>query len=144
MKSVVTHTVARVAIFIILVMAVGLLVRGHDAPGGGFLAGLLTAGAAVLARFAYGRRAYETFLMGTPLQVAAGGLLVAVLSFLPALLDGNPAGKGIWASANLGHLGQPKVGTPILFDLGVMLIVVGMANGIMTLVLPEDAGEDSP
>lgn len=109
---------------VILLVAVALFLRGHDMPGGGFIAGLTVAAAIELHILARGapvvRRRYGRFLV----PLVGLGLVVAVSAALIGLLGGGFF-RGMWIETYVGDV-KVKVGTPQLFDLGVMLVVVGM------------------
>ena len=109
---------------VILVVAVALFLRGHDLPGGGFIAGLTVVAAIELHILAQGapavRRRFGRFLV----PLVGLGLFVAVTAALIGLYGGGFF-RGMWVEFYVGGV-KLKVGTPQLFDLGVMLVVVGM------------------
>lgn len=131
MNLVLVRKGTQVIVPFILVVALGLLVRGHDAPGGGFVAGLMISAAWTLYRFAFGAEEVERILPVRAMTLAGTGLLIAAGSFLPGMLMGGAAGLGVWGAVDLGVLGKPKIGTPVVFDIGVCLIVVGTVVGIL-------------
>jgi len=110
---------------LIILVAILLFLRGHDLPGGGFIAGLLVAAALELTILARGaavtREQYGPWLV----PLAGLGLLVATLAALLGIYRGGFF-HGVWVEFYLGS-DKIKMGTPQLFDLGVMLVVVGMA-----------------
>ncbi|TKD08630.1 MnhB domain-containing protein [Polyangium fumosum] len=123
MNSFLLRQVARGVLPVAVLFAVSLLLRGHDAPGGGFVAGLVTAAAVVLhalANVAPSERARRPRVLGSVwlgLLVAAGTGLVAVAAGGPFLTHSHfDVGSG---SATI-HLS-----TTLLFDVGVFLVVVG-------------------
>ncbi|MCB9898512.1 MAG: Na(+)/H(+) antiporter subunit B [Planctomycetes bacterium] len=113
----------RVLAPVMLVFSLVLLARGHDDPGGGFVGGLVAAAALVLVALAEGGAALRRVLRVDPLALVAVGLALALLAALVGL-----AGDGLldaaWWSQPVPGFG--KLGTPVLFDLGVMLAVVGV------------------
>ncbi len=111
------------ASFLAIVMAllsVYILLRGHNAPGGGFIGGLVGAGAVVVYAYAFGARHARRALRWHPIPLAGTGLVLALLSGLPALFGGLPYLTHLWSD-----IGALKLGTTYLFDLGVFLVVVG-------------------
>ena len=138
MNSVLLMTTARLLISILLLFAIFLLVRGHNAPGGGFIAGLVVASAVGLYALAFDIRSARSLLRVHPRTIIAVGLLIAVLSALPGMFSGDPFMTGIWIDFSVGGE-SVKLGTPLLFDLGVFLVVVGMAT-IALLWLAEEEG----
>src|SRR5690349_8725077 len=76
---------------VILLAALAVLLRGHDAPGGGFIAGLMAVSASALCAFAQGRRAAVRRLpLRSSLRLAGAGVLLAALAGLPGALLGAP------------------------------------------------------
>lgn len=109
---------------IIVVIAVVLFLRGHDNPGGGFIAGLTIAAAIELHILARGASDVNRRVGRYLLPLAGVGLLAAVSAALLGMLDGGFF-KSVWVEFSVGSV-QIHVGTPQLFDLGVMFVVVGM------------------
>lgn len=110
---------------LLLLVSIVLLLRGHNAPGGGFIAGLLAALAIVLFAMARGASQGRKLLRVTPRRVMATGLLIALGSGVGSLLDGQPLLTGAWAHPRLPLIGAFPIGTPLLFDFGVYLVVLG-------------------
>jgi multicomponent Na+:H+ antiporter subunit A len=137
--SLVLRTAARLLLALLLVTALFMLWRGHNEPGGGFIGGLFAAAAVVLYLLADRRRATERLLRVSPRLGLAVGLAVAVASGLVGVvLAGAPFLTGQWTS-----VGGLKLGTPLLFDVGVFLVVVGFVLTIV-LALEQVVGDDRP
>lgn len=126
------RTAARLLMPLILLFSVFLLLRGHNLPGGGFVGGLVAAAAFSLYAMAYGVERAQRALLVQPLTLLGLGLLIAVVSGLPAALRGQPFLTAQWA------LGPVTVGTPVVFDIGVFLVVVGVV-----LMMIFSLGEES-
>jgi multicomponent Na+:H+ antiporter subunit B len=117
-----------------LLFSIFLLLRGHNDTGGGFIGGLVAGISFSLYAIAYGTTSPRQALKWTPLTLMATGLGVAVLSaLLPLLVDGSVL-QGLWLK-----IGGFKLGSPILFDIGVYLLVIGMI-----LVVVFELGDESP
>ncbi len=140
MSPVVMHTVARMMTPVLLIVSLVLTVRGHDIPGGGFVGGLMAATAFALQMVAFGRPAARKQLRVHPTRLAAAGVLVALLSGIPAMLLGREFLSALWGQLPLPWPGSVKVGTPQLFDVGVYLAVLGTA---MAFILGMGRGEDT-
>jgi multicomponent Na+:H+ antiporter subunit B len=110
---------------ILVMLAILLFLRGHDYPGGGFIAGLMVAAAIELHILARGGPFVRKQFGGLLLPLAGAGLLVAVSAALIGLYGGGFF-KGVWIEFYFVGL-KFKMGTPQMFDLGVMLVVIGMA-----------------
>lgn len=130
MFSIILSTAVRYLFPLMLLFSVFLLLRGHNDAGGGFVGGLVAAAAFALYAIAYGVPAARRTLGVDSRALIGLGLLVAVGSGLWPVLSGQPFLTGVWAKPTLPVLG--KVGTPLLFDVGVYLAVVGV---MMTIIL---------
>lgn len=109
---------------VLVMLAIVLFLRGHDYPGGGFIAGLTVAAAIELHILAHGAPDVRKRLGDYLLPIVGAGLLTAVTAALIGLYGGGFF-KGVWTKFYFLDL-EIKIGTPQLFDLGVMLVVVGM------------------
>jgi len=118
----------------IIVLAIYLLVRGHDLPGGGFVAGLTFAAGVILQYIAGGTRWTEDRLHIRPILWIGVGLLVAAATGAGAWIFGHP-----FLTSHTAHLELPLVGdlhlpSAFAFDLGVFSLVVG-ATGLVLIAL---------
>ena len=131
-NDVILQTVTRIVVFIILTLAFYLFFSGHNAPGGGFVGGLVLAAAFLLLCLAYD---IETVKEGIPVdfkQVAALGAFIAVVSgFGPVLFD-QPFLSQAFELFNLPFFGEVELATVTIFESGVALTVVGV---VVTIIL---------
>lgn len=136
-KSLIIQTASRYLIPIILLFAVFVLIRGHNDPGGGFIGGLLAASAFVLYIFAYSLEEARELLGVTPRSLIVVGLVLAIGSALysPIILQ-QPFMQGVWGTFEIPAIG--KLGTPLIFDVGVMMVVLGSVLGIIFSLANED------
>ena len=115
---------------ILLLLAFYLLFRGHNLPGGGFIAGLMAASAFQLQILSRGHRRVRRTI-GPYLNSGIGlGLAVAICAGIVGLMEGTFF-KGIWFKLHMPLLGYLKLGTPVFFDLGVFLVVVSVATSYL-------------
>lgn len=126
MNSVIVTTVTRPVALLMIAFSIFLLVRGHNAPGGGFIGGLTVAAAFVLLVLSDGVAAAERALRVRPTTIAATGLAVAIAAGLVGFFAGTPFLTGLWI-----HVAGLPLGTPLLFDLGVYLTVWGSVLSIV-------------
>ncbi len=119
---------------VILVLALYLLIRGHDLPGGGFAAGVTMSIALILQYIAAGTRSVEARIKVQPLTWAGAGLLIAALTGSGAFLFGYPFLTSWFRYADLPVFGQVPLASALLFDLGVFLLVVG-ATALMLIAV---------
>lgn len=115
---------------IFLIFSVFLLLRGHDLPGGGFTGGLTASTGIVLYMLAYGPSAVRRAIKLDLKSVIGSGLSVAILASMLGVFLGKPFFKAIWVEIPVGDT-KLKLGTPLLFDVGVYMVVVGVVLTIM-------------
>jgi len=108
---------------LLVIFSVFILLRGHNEPGGGFVGGLLIAGAFALYALAYEAKAARRLLRFDPRNIIGLGLVTAAGSGLAAVWHGQPFLTGLWLPYPIPFLG--KLGTVFFFDLGVYLVVLG-------------------
>lgn len=132
MNSLILRTTTRFLFPLLLLLAVYLTLRGHNAPGGGFIGGLVAAGAFGLYLIAEGPEQMLRALRTHPTTLLSIGLLLALTAGVLPWFQGLPFMTGLWGKIPVGW-GEPiKQGTPLLFDVGVFLVVVGFT---LTIVL---------
>ena len=137
MKSVVLNTVTRFLMPLFLVFSLFLLIRGHNEPGGGFIGGLVAAGALLLHALAFGNQAVVQALRLNTRTIFAIGLLLSLSSAFVSLFVGKEFMSGVWVHYNtfLGHI---EFGTPLLFDIGVYFVVIGVVLTIVLTLMEEE------
>ena len=118
-------TFARLLLPLALLVSVFIFLRGHNLPGGGFIAGLITAVALIVQYLANGVSWTHARLPERTQPLIAAGLLIALLTGLGSWVFGRP-----FLTSSFGHMNWPLVGefelaTAMAFDLGVFLVVVG-------------------
>ncbi len=131
MNPLILETAARYLLPLLLLFSIFLLWCGHHEPGGGFAGGLIAAGGIGLTALARDPAAARRVLRVEPDDLVATGLLVALVAGLAGPLAGRPFLTGVWVALPLPDGRSLDLGTPLLFDLGVYLVVVGIASGIM-------------
>lgn len=136
MFSVILSTASRYLLPLMLIFSFFLLLRGHNEPGGGFVGGLVAAAAYALYLIANGIDEAKKLLKAEPIKLIAIGLLIAVISAFISVINGKNFMTGIWAKNEIPVIG--KVGTPLLFDLGVYFLVLGIVLKIVFSLAEED------
>lgn len=137
MFSLVLRTAIRYLLPLMLLFSVFLLLRGHNEPGGGFTGGLVAAAAFALYALANGVRAARSILQLDVHTLMGAGLLLALGSGLVSWLVGLPFLTGVWGALNTPWRVVIELGTPMFFDIGVYLVVLGVALMIL-LTLAEE------
>ena len=132
MPSLILKTATRLLVGLILTFSVYLLLRGHNAPGGGFAAALVAGTGFALFAIAEGPAGVRQALRIAPQKIAMGGLGLSIVTGLAAPLTGRPFLTGIWWIAKNDQTQALAIGTPLFFDVGVFFAVLGT---ILTLIL---------
>ena len=135
MQSLILSTAVRLLFPLLLLFSLYLLVRGHNEPGGGFVAGLVAAAAFALNALAYGVNRGKQSLGVEPRLLLAYGLMVAVTAGSFSMVTGLPFMTGLWSRLALPVIGT--IGTPFLFDSGVCLVVTGMVLMVVFSLMEE-------
>jgi multicomponent Na+:H+ antiporter subunit B len=130
--SLILRTAARFIMPLLLTFSIFMLLRGHDQPGGGFIAGLIAGMAFALYVFAYDVATTRRVLRVDPRGMLGWGLLIAALSGVISAMLGQPFFTSQWWPIQLPILGELKLSTPLFFDIGVYMVVLGT---VMTIVL---------
>jgi multicomponent Na+:H+ antiporter subunit B len=141
MTSSILQTAVRVLMPLLLLFAVFLLLRGHNQPGGGFVGGLVVAASFVLYAIAFGVNAGRRALLVDPSRLLGGGLIVALLSQLPGVFVGRPFMSAVWTTVDVGGTTM-HLGSPLFFDVGVFLAVIGVALTIVFTLAEVSVSED--
>ncbi len=131
MSSVILRTAVRFILPLTFLYAAYAALKGHNGPGGGFIAGLIASVGLCTYRMSYGDRAFHRLLPIHPRWLVFVGLgLAAGVAALP-LLFGQPLLRSASTTLHLGGADIHLV-SATAFDLGVLLVVVGVAVGMIS------------
>jgi len=133
MTSLIFRTASNFLLSITLIFSVWVLFRGHNAPGGGFIGGLIAASGFALYLLAYGVKALRRVIKINLALLLTLGFIFVLSSGLISLLQNKIFLTGIWINIKFVHV---QIGSPILFDVGVYLVVLSSVL-IMMLALEE-------
>lgn len=129
--SLILRTTVRYLFPLLLLFSIFLFLRGHNEPGGGFIAGLVASAAYALYSIACSsKEARDALGIETRLLIGAG-LLIALISGLLGIFNGQPFLSGLWGYISIPGLVKIEIGTPVLFDIGVFLAVMGVTLTII-------------
>ncbi len=119
------RVITNVVLYIGILFSLTLLVAGHNEPGGGFVAGAMTASVFALLYLVFGRDYVEARFQTDYRTLAAVGLLITVFfALLPMALD-EPVLSSILFTFDLPLVGHVELATAVGFDFGIYLVVVG-------------------
>jgi multisubunit Na+/H+ antiporter MnhB subunit len=134
-NSLIFREVTRAVYPAAVVFALHLLMRGHDEPGGGFVAGLVLTMAVVLETLAFGpqaaRRRYRVMLR--PALVI--GLAIALGSGLVPMFWGHPPFTFSQVKYTLPGGQELKLAGTLAFDVGVVLVIIGSMGTALVMMI---------
>lgn len=135
MKTLILSTLLKVLTPLFIGFALYMFFRGHNQPGGGFIAGLIASIPFMLHSMVFGYQGTIRVYKIKPKFLGSIGLLLALVSGMFSVVTGNPFMSPIWVSDKLPLIG--KIGTPLFFDMGVFLVVFGVVLQITFLLTEE-------
>jgi len=122
---------------VLLLFSIFLTLRGHNAPGGGFAGGLVMGSAVVLRYLASGPRSVRS-LRVDPIVLIGSGLVLALGVGLTSLVaDASFLESAIW-KWDVPAVGDVKIVSSSLFDIGVHVLVVGVVMAIIVAFAEAD------
>ncbi len=125
LNSVMLSVAARILLPFALLVSVYIFLRGHNLPGGGFIAGLITSVALVMQYMAGGLLATSKTLRIEFPKVIGSGVLIAGLTGLGSFIFGSAFLTSTFGYPVLPVIGEVPLASAATFDLGVFLTVVG-------------------
>ncbi|WP_147802970.1 Na(+)/H(+) antiporter subunit B [Alkalicoccus halolimnae] len=131
------HTITRIVSFIVLSFSVYLFFAGHNAPGGGFIGGLMLATALILLYVSFDLDSIKKVLPFDYTVIIGIGLLLAILTGLNSLLFGDAFLTQYFDYFQWPFFGEVELTTALPFDLGILMVVVGVAL-LIILSIAED------
>jgi multicomponent Na+:H+ antiporter subunit B len=126
-QSTLLAAAARLIYWLLLAAALWILLRGHNAPGGGFIGGLVAVAGSSLLAIVLGPGRARRLQPLPPLPLAMLGVALAVASGLPGALLGLPYLTHLWSPIGLS--------TVLLFDVGVFFAVWGALTGYVYAIV---------
>lgn len=143
-NSLIFRGMSGIVFFVVNIFSLYLLFRGHNFPGGGFIAGVCTSIALILLSFATGLEPIRKTLRYDPIKIAAGGLTLAFLSGLVPLFFGDPFLTTYnYKTSTAPLIGNFYMGSPLFFDVGVFLCVVGSIVKVVFVLADSTSGDNS-
>ncbi|MGA6108215.1 monovalent cation/H+ antiporter subunit A [Pseudomonas solani] len=124
-RPLILETLSRLLLPLALLVSAFIFLRGHNLPGGGFIAGLITASALILQYIATGSAWVEQRRPLRYQRLAGAGVMIAGLTGLGSLVFGAPFLTSAFDHFHLPLVGEIELATALFFDLGVYLAVVG-------------------
>ena len=133
------HSIIRVVTFVLLAFSIYLFFAGHNNPGGGFIGGLMTASALLLMYLGFDMKRIKKAIPFNFTTMIAVGLLVTLGTAVSGMLFGHPFLSQFYEYVQLPILGKTGLATSLPFDLGIYLVVVGIAMTIILAIAEDDS-----
>ena len=137
MNTLIFRTAASFLSGLMMLFSIYVLLRGHNAPGGGFIGGLIAASAIAIFGIAMGVSAVRRAIHFHPLAYAGAGLLLAALSGLISIFAHTPFMTAHWIYPVIYGVEVP-ISTVTTFDIGVYLVVFGAISSIFLALEERD------
>ncbi|MFP1631610.1 Na+/H+ antiporter subunit B [Zhengella sp. ZM62] len=129
MRTIIFRTVAPYLASLMVLFSLFVLLRGHNEPGGGFIGGLIAASAFAIYGIACGVSPVRRAMYFHPMAISGFGLFIATMAGLASLFAGVPFLTGLWTEPEVFGV-TLALSTPLVFDIGVYLVVVGSITSI--------------
>lgn len=143
MNSLIFRTASRALMPVMLLISLVLLMRGHNEPGGGFVGGLMASAAFALYALAHGMSAARALMPVRPAVFIAIGLGTSLLSGILSIAGGVDFMDSLWVEVPVAGFPEDiKVGTPVMFDIGVYFAVMGVV--LLMVFSLEEFRDDHP
>lgn len=133
-NDVILQTTTKVVFFIIFLFSIHIFFAGHYTPGGGFVGGLLTAGAIILLLLAFDLKTVQKALPFNFTIVSAIGLVLALGTASASIFFNVPFFTHAFDDFDLPLFGVSSLHTAMAFDAGVYLVVVGATITIIQTI----------
>jgi multisubunit Na+/H+ antiporter MnhB subunit len=131
LRNIILEKIVKLFMRVMLIFSIYLLLRGHNFPGGGFIAGIVASTGFIFYAIIYGSKQVQQIIKIKPQTIIGAGLLLALTAGVIPVFLNQEIQTGLWIHSHLPIIGELHLGTPLLFDTGVFLVVVGV---ILTII----------
>lgn len=135
MNTTILEKTARLFLWIVAVLSVILLLRGHNLPGGGFIAGIVLSVGFIFYGIVFGSHAIQKIIKYNSRTWMGIGLLLVLISAIIPVLAGSEVMTGTWFIISLPLMGEIHLGTPLLFDTGIFVTVAGLILSVIISII---------
>ncbi|NIK10955.1 Na(+)/H(+) antiporter subunit B [Alkalibacillus almallahensis] len=141
-NDIILKTMTQLITFILLGFSIYLFFAGHNAPGGGFIGGLMTASAIILMYMTYGYEKVSKILPINFTTLFIVGVGIAALFGVGSFIFGEPFLSQNAAYFQLPILGKTHLSTALIFDFGIYLAVIGVSMTIILTIATDSKEEE--
>ncbi|MCM1986776.1 MULTISPECIES: monovalent cation/H+ antiporter subunit B [Methanococcoides] len=125
MTTIITKTITKICIPLVILFSISLLLAGHNNPGGGFIGGVMFASVIAFAYVVFGLRYIKTFFNPDWAKWFGFGLTLASLTAFSAMMFGHNFFRSAVEFVHLPLFGEIELVSAGLFDIGVYFVVIG-------------------
>lgn len=121
-----------------IMVSVWLLIRGHNYPGGGFIAGLIAGSSFILEYLAFDSSVLTRGRRNQAMVFVIVGILFLLASAVTGLIASDYLLEGLWSWIHIPELEFTlRIGTPLLFNFGVYFSITGFIHIVFTSMMEE-------
>lgn len=132
LRNIILEKIVTLFMKVMMAFSLYLLIRGHNNPGGGFIAGIIASTGFIFFSIIHGTKEIQKIIKFKPQTFIGIGLLLVLFSAMLPVFFAREVQTGLWIHSNLPVLGPLHLGTPLIFDTGVYFVVIGV---ILTIVI---------
>lgn len=135
MSNIILEKIARLLLRVIAAVSILLLLRGHNSPGGGFIAGIVLATGFIYYGIIFSSDNIKSIIyFKTRTWMGVGMALVLIAAVLPVFVGQVPL-TALWYIGEWPLIGTMHIGTPLLFDTGIFIGVTGIILSIIITIM---------
>ena len=125
MTTLITKTITKICVPLVILFSISLLLAGHNNPGGGFIGGVMFASIIGLLYVVFGLEQIKEFFNPDWAKWFAFGLLLSCVTAFGAMFVGHNFFRSAVEFVHLPFIGEIELVSAALFDLGVYFVVIG-------------------
>lgn len=125
MTTLITKTITKICVPLVILFSISLLLAGHNNPGGGFIGGVMFASIIGLLYVVFGLEQIKEFFNPDWAKWFAFGLLLSCVTAFGAMFVGHNFFRSAVEFVHLPFIGELELVSAALFDLGVYFVVIG-------------------
>jgi multisubunit Na+/H+ antiporter MnhB subunit len=132
LRNIILEKIVSLFMRVMVIFSVYLLLRGHNNPGGGFIGGIIASTGFIFYAIIFGTDSLQKVIKIKPQSFIGIGLFLVLIAALLPTFFATEMLTGLWVKAEIPVLGTLHAGTPLIFDTGVYVVVIGV---ILTIVI---------
>ena len=135
MRNIILEKISKLYLIVMVVFSIFILLRGHNNPGGGFIGGIITSTGFIFYGIINGSAKIKALLKISTIELMGAGLLMGIVALIIPVFSGKEPFTGVWIHFDSFTGNTIHLGTPLLFDTGIYLVVTGVFISIIISVI---------